>query len=206
MYTMQILSGLGLIASLAHATPRDLGVSRQQGGRPICTDGGELRCCGAVFNGDNAPVELLTELSCYDLTPATTNCILTETTPDADGSCPGYWQCCHVLLDPLLGLYCGPPPGPCQGQEAPPRCLDIINGRFGVCPASSPLKGLLDTDGKYTPGSGRFVAHKVSGPGGAGEDPLTGLGLDGLLPGITGLLNGRDLSSLDGGEAEVPSK
>lgn len=80
----------------------------------------------------------------------------------------------------------------CQGPEASPRCLDVINGRFGVCPASSPLKGLLDTDGQYIPGSGRFVADRVAGPGRGGEDAVTGLGLDGLLPGIGGLLNGKN--------------
>lgn len=114
MFATRILSGLSLIAGLAQATPQlegGRGVSRQQEDFPTCTDGGQLRCCGAVFDGDNAPIELLTELSCYDLTPATTNCIVTDTSPSADGQCPGYWQCCQIVLDPILGMYCGPPPG-----------------------------------------------------------------------------------------------
>ncbi|EME45728.1 hypothetical protein DOTSEDRAFT_71428 [Dothistroma septosporum NZE10] len=114
MITIRFLARLSLVVGLAKASPQWGGghdTSRHEDGLPTCTDGGQLRCCGAVFNGDNAPTELLTSLSCYDLTPATTNCLLTATSPDSDGSCPGYWQCCQIVLDPIIGIYCGPPPG-----------------------------------------------------------------------------------------------
>ncbi|KAF2766105.1 hypothetical protein EJ03DRAFT_330382 [Teratosphaeria nubilosa] len=158
-----LITVLGLAATLATANPM-----------PVCTDGGTPLCCAATFNGDNVPVRLATDLTCYDLTPATTNCLL----PVASSLIPGLLplgedtcalpQCCHIVLEPLIGLYCGPPPGPCQGPEAPPRCLDVINGRFGHCPG-------------INPGTGRQVA---ASQGDAPKENPTGLDLGGLLPGV----------------------
>ena len=48
---------------------------------PYCADGGELHCCEITFNGGNALVVAASDLACYDLTPATTNCIIGITAP-----------------------------------------------------------------------------------------------------------------------------
>ncbi|CZT25168.1 uncharacterized protein RCC_10897 [Ramularia collo-cygni] len=104
---------------------------------PTCTDGGQLHCCSATFAGDLAPVTLLSDLACYDLTPADTNCIITNAPIDPLVGCKGVWSCCQVnTLAPLLGIFCSDPPGECVGDEAPPRCLDVLNDRFGHCPAN----------------------------------------------------------------------
>lgn len=51
--------------------------------------------------------------------------------------CKGVWSCCQVnTLAPLLGIFCSEPPGECVGDEAPPRCLDVLTNRFGHCPAN----------------------------------------------------------------------
>ncbi|KAH9819311.1 hypothetical protein Tdes44962_MAKER05257 [Teratosphaeria destructans] len=160
---LTLMTVLGLAANLATANQL-----------PVCTDGGTPLCCAATFNGDNVPVRLATDLTCYDLTPATTNCILPAASSLLPGllplggsgdSCP-LPQCCHIVLEPLLGLYCGPPPGPCQGPEMPPRCLDVLNGRFGHCPG-------------INPGTGRQVA--ASQGDAPSKNPL-GLDLGGVLP------------------------
>lgn len=43
---------------------------------PYCADGGELHCCEITFNGGNSAVVAASDLACYDLTPATINCVI----------------------------------------------------------------------------------------------------------------------------------
>jgi hypothetical protein len=120
---------------------------------PTCTDGGQLHCCQATFSGGLAPVKMLADLACYDLTPAVVNCIICESVlfltrdrlltifpadapSDPNTGCVGEYACCQVNdLNPVLGLFCSKPPGGCTGDEGgnPPHCTDVINGRFGQC-------------------------------------------------------------------------
>ncbi|KXT10957.1 hypothetical protein AC579_7171 [Pseudocercospora musae] len=101
-----------------------------------CSDGGQLHCCAATFNGGLAPVKELSNLACYDLTPATVNCIIAED----NGPCTGTYSCCQVNdLVPVAGLFCSPPPGGCLGEESDGGCTDLLNNqngsRFGQCTA-----------------------------------------------------------------------
>lgn len=57
---------------------------------PYCADGGELHCCEITFNGGNSAVVAASDLACYDLTPATINCVI--------------GKCFFLLLLPLLYL------------------------------------------------------------------------------------------------------
>lgn len=156
MHSTRVFATLSTLL-LANATP-ELAAGWQA---PTCMDGGQLHCCSATFAGDLAPVRLLSDLACYDLTPADTNCIISEwrravlqtsgvssnispanAPVDPLVGCRGVWSCCQVNnLAPLLGLFCSEPPGECVGDEAPPRCLDVLNDRFGHCPANGGLLG-----------------------------------------------------------------
>jgi hypothetical protein len=73
MYTSTLFSAF--IAS-ALAIPQFNPRQNYQQQQPYCADGGQLHCCQATFNGGMSPVKELSNLGCYDLTPATVNCII----------------------------------------------------------------------------------------------------------------------------------
>ncbi|CZT23155.1 uncharacterized protein RCC_08865 [Ramularia collo-cygni] len=131
LFASKALAAPGLVQDLTQALPLSHVPDYQA---PQCRDGGQLHCCQATFSGSAAPVTLLADLACYDLTPAVVNCVITEAPIDPEHGCVGEYSCCQVNdLNPLLGLFCSKPPGDCVGDEANGRCTDVIGGRFGHC-------------------------------------------------------------------------